>query len=62
MIFQLQYLSIYLSIYLCIYLSFYAPRTVAGVFDFDTGLRLVKFRGEAMQQAAEVRRALKVTR
>ena len=30
-----------------------ALRTVAGVFDFETGLRLVKFRGEAMQQAAE---------
>lgn len=29
-------------------------RTVAGVFDFETGLRLVKFRGEAMQEAAEV--------
>ena len=23
-------------------------------FDFETGLRLVKFRGEAMQEAAEV--------
>ena len=30
-----------------------SPRTVAGVFDVDTGLRLVKFRGEAMQEAAE---------
>ncbi|CAK9045246.1 Malonyl-CoA-acyl carrier protein transacylase, partial [Durusdinium trenchii] len=28
-------------------------RTVAGVMDFETGLRLVKFRGEAMQEAAE---------
>lgn len=31
----------------------YTALTVAGVFDFETGLRLVKFRGEAMQQAAE---------
>mmetsp|Transcript_42111 Transcript_42111/g.78261 ORF Transcript_42111/g.78261 Transcript_42111/m.78261 type:complete len:721 (-) Transcript_42111:88-2250(-) len=31
----------------------YTALTVAGVFDFETGLRLVKLRGEAMQQAAE---------
>jgi len=31
----------------------YTALTVAGVFDFETGLRLVKFRGEAMQEAAE---------
>jgi len=31
----------------------YTALTVAGVFDFETGLRLVKLRGEAMQEAAE---------
>eukprot|EP00913_Durusdinium_trenchii_P010976 g10302.t1 len=31
----------------------YTALTVAGVMDFETGLRLVKFRGEAMQEAAE---------
>ena len=46
------YIYIY---YIIIYIhhSLDKPRTVAGVFDFETGLRLVKFRGEAMQQAAE---------
>eukprot|EP00442_Polarella_glacialis_P017277 CAMPEP_0115106892 /NCGR_PEP_ID=MMETSP0227-20121206/36957_1 /TAXON_ID=89957 /ORGANISM="Polarella glacialis, Strain CCMP 1383" /LENGTH=880 /DNA_ID=CAMNT_0002504639 /DNA_START=58 /DNA_END=2700 /DNA_ORIENTATION=- len=32
----------------------YTALTVAGVFDFETGLKLVKLRGEAMQEAAEV--------
>jgi len=31
----------------------YTALTVAGVFDFETGLKLVKLRGEAMQEAAE---------
>uniref|UniRef100_A0A7S3RDI1 Malonyl-CoA:ACP transacylase (MAT) domain-containing protein n=1 Tax=Strombidinopsis acuminata TaxID=141414 RepID=A0A7S3RDI1_9SPIT len=31
----------------------YTALTVAGVFDFETGLKLVKLRGEAMQAAAE---------
>ncbi|CAE7620515.1 MCAT, partial [Symbiodinium necroappetens] len=31
----------------------YTALTVAGVFDLETGLRLVKLRGEAMQEAAE---------
>lgn len=31
----------------------YTALTFAGVFDFETGLRLVKLRGEAMQEAAE---------
>jgi len=31
----------------------YTALTVAGVFDFETGLNLVKLRGEAMQEAAE---------
>lgn len=30
----------------------YTALTVAGVFDFETGLKLVKLRGEAMQEAA----------
>mmetsp|Transcript_21011 Transcript_21011/g.65585 ORF Transcript_21011/g.65585 Transcript_21011/m.65585 type:complete len:498 (+) Transcript_21011:113-1606(+) len=31
----------------------YVALTVAGVFDFETGLKIVKVRGEAMQEAAE---------
>ncbi|CAK9000035.1 Malonyl-CoA-acyl carrier protein transacylase [Durusdinium trenchii] len=31
----------------------YTALTVAGVFDFETGLKVVKLRGEAMQEAAE---------
>jgi len=31
----------------------YTALTVAGVFDFETGLKIVKLRGEAMQEAAE---------
>jgi len=31
----------------------YTALTAAGVFDFETGLRIVKLRGEAMQEAAE---------
>eukprot|EP00931_Biecheleriopsis_adriatica_P101788 TRINITY_DN76866_c0_g1_i1.p1 TRINITY_DN76866_c0_g1~~TRINITY_DN76866_c0_g1_i1.p1 ORF type:complete len:866 (-),score=282.80 TRINITY_DN76866_c0_g1_i1:78-2675(-) len=31
----------------------YTALTAAGVFDFETGLKLVKLRGEAMQEAAE---------
>lgn len=31
----------------------YTALAVAGVFDFETGLKLVKLRGEAMQEAAE---------
>jgi [acyl-carrier-protein] S-malonyltransferase len=31
----------------------YTALTAAGVFDFETGLKLVKIRGEAMQEAAE---------
>jgi len=31
----------------------YTALTVAGVFSFETGLKLVKLRGEAMQEAAE---------
>lgn len=32
----------------------YTALCVAGVFDFETGLKLVKLRGEAMQEAAEL--------
>merc|ERR1719188_2824878 len=31
----------------------YTALTVAGVMDFETGLKIVKKRGEAMQEAAE---------
>merc|ERR1719367_2346556 len=31
----------------------YTALTVAGVFSFETGLKVVKLRGEVMQQAAE---------
>jgi len=31
----------------------YTALTVAGVFDFETGLKIVKLRGEAMQEAAD---------
>merc|ERR1719436_1518459 len=31
----------------------YTALTVAGVFDFETGMQIVKLRGEVMQEAAE---------
>jgi len=39
----------------------YTALTFAGVFDFETGLRLVKLRGEAMQEAAEASAQLMVS-
>eukprot|EP00440_Ansanella_granifera_P008394 gb/GFBE01009093.1/.p1 GENE.gb/GFBE01009093.1/~~gb/GFBE01009093.1/.p1 ORF type:complete len:887 (+),score=255.19 gb/GFBE01009093.1/:1-2661(+) len=39
----------------------YTALTVAGVFDFETGLKLVKLRAEAMQEAAEASEQLMVS-
>jgi len=39
----------------------YTALTVAGVFDFETGLRLVQLRGKAMQEAAEASEQLMVS-